>query len=185
MRWPWSRKPGASAPQTDAPQCGGPTPHSVGNEPHGVGAQREPSPQCGETKLTRMQRAEKTLTALEQAWRQQAEARPSSDNARRLNDAKRLAGEFRRQIQAQGNLLGMAINSRWVRPNYPLFCLSLGIDRQPTPYKDFARELAHLMPRKRREERHAGTRVGTSTFYAVPYPNETVVALSEEMRKRV
>ena len=161
-------------------------PHSVGNEfppPHSVG---EPSPQCGETKLTKLQRAEMALGGLERAWRQQAEAPPSSENARHLDNAKKLADEFRRQVHAQGDLLGMAINSRWVRPNYPLFCLSLGIDPQPTPYKDFARELAHLMPRKRREEWHAGKRVGTSTFYAVPYPDEAVVvALSEEMRKRV
>jgi len=133
-----------------------------------------------------MQRGENGLRALERAWRQQAEAPPSSENARHLDNAKKLADEFRRQVHAQGDLLGMAINSRWVRPNYPLFCLSLGIDPQPTPYKDFARELAHLMPRKRREEWHAGKRVGTSTFYAVPYPDEAVVvALSEEMRKRV
>jgi hypothetical protein len=131
-----------------------------------------------------MQRAEKVLRALEQAWRQQAEAPPSA-NARYLDDAKKLAGEFRRQIQAQRDLLGLALSSRcWVRPNYPLFCQSLGIDWQPTPYKDFARELAHLMPRKRREEWQAGKRVGTSTFYAVPHPNEAVVALSQELRKR-
>ena len=44
-------------------------------------------------------------------------------------DAKKLAGEFRRQIQAQRDLLGLALSSRyWVRPNYPLFCQSLGID---------------------------------------------------------
>jgi hypothetical protein len=157
----------------------------VGNEPHSVGAQPEPSLRCGETKLAKLQRGERALRALEEAWRQQAEASPSSESARHLDDAKKLAGEFRRQIQAQCDLLGLALSStRWVRPNSPLFCLSLGIAWQPTPYKDFARELAHLMPRKRREEWHAGKRVGTSTFYRVPHPNEAVVALSEKMGKR-
>src|SRR5215831_13893931 len=122
------------------PQCGGATrtvPTVWGN---------------GETVLIRLQRAEKAMKALEQAWRQQAEAPPASENGRRLDDAKRLAGEFRREIQGQRDLLGIALSSRWIRPNYPIFCRSLGIDMQPTPYKDFGRELAHLMPRKRREE---------------------------------
>jgi hypothetical protein len=150
-----------------------------------VGAQPEPSPQCGEAKLTKLQRGENALRAVEQAWRQQAEAPPSSESARHLDDAKKLAGEFRRQIQTQRDLLGLALSStRWVRPNYHLFCLSLGIDWQPTPYKDFARELAQLMPRTRREEWHAGKRICTSTFYAVPHPDEAVVALSQEVRKR-
>jgi len=91
-----------------------------------------------------------------------------------------VACEFRRQIQAQGDLFGMATNSRWVQSNYPLFCLSLGIDWQPTQrFRKRARP-----PDERRQEWHVGKRVGTSTFYAVPYPNEAVVALSEEMRKR-
>jgi len=185
MRWPWSKKPGASAPKTDDPQCGEAMHHTVGNEPHTVGAQPEPSPQCGETKLTKLQRGENALRALEQTWRQQAEAPPSSESARHLDDAKKLAGEFRRQIQAQRDLLGLALSStRWVRPNYHLFCQSLGINWQTKPYKDFARELAHLMPRKRREEWHAGKRLGTATFYGVPDPDEAVVALSNEMRKR-
>src|SRR5262249_47629819 len=130
--------------------------------PHSVRARPEPSAQCAETKLTNMQRGEMALTALEQAWRQRAEAPPSLENMRHLDDAKRLAGEFRRHVQAQHDLVGLALSSGWVRSNYARFCLFLGIE-QPPPYKDFARELAHLMPRKRRWEWKAGKRVGTST----------------------
>jgi hypothetical protein len=49
--------------------------------------------------MQRMQRGEKAIGALEQAWRQRAMAPPSSDDARHLDDAKKLAGEFRRQIK--------------------------------------------------------------------------------------
>src|SRR5215831_15947869 len=100
--WPWSKKPGASAPKTDAPQCG---------EPHSVAKQPRPSPQCGETKLMRMQRGENGLRALERAWRQRAVAPPSSEYARQLDDAKKLACELRRQIQAQSDLLGVSLSS--------------------------------------------------------------------------
>jgi hypothetical protein len=148
-------------------------PHSVGKEfspPHSVG---EPSPQCGET---HNQRAERVLDDLERAWQRRAEA-PASDEAWHLDDVEKLALEFRRQFQTLPELIGARLNSSWVRQRYPLFCKSLGIHWEPPAYKDFAKKLAELMPRKRRETWREGRRVDTGTWYTIPDPTASVVEL--------
>lgn len=52
----------------------------------------------------------------------------------------------------------------------------------PPPYKDFARELARVMTRKRIEQWHEGQRLRTATWYLVPRPS-TELGLAQELRK--
>ena len=80
--------------------------------------------------------------------------------------ASELAREFRRYLQAQPGLLGVGIRSEWIRVYYPLFCSWLRVNRPP-PYKDFARELALIMPRQRQDLRQNGKRLGSFTVYVV------------------
>jgi hypothetical protein len=162
----WQKKPSASTVETVTPQCGE--------------VKSTPTPQCGVRKLS----PQEALEALQEAWRQQAEASPSPDNAQLLRDARWLGGEFRRQLQAQPALIGFSVSSTWVRSNYPLFCRSLSTDWQPPAYTNFAKELAGLMPRRRRDEWRAGKRLGTSTFYDVLDQGEAVVELAGAQRKR-
>jgi len=90
---------------------------------------------------------------------------------------------FRSDLQAQPELIGMRVYGDWIEGCYPLFCASLGV-RWPPPYKDFAAELAKEMPRQRYDPRRKGKPRETYTTYLVRDPNEAVVVLSEEMRKR-
>jgi hypothetical protein len=96
--------------------------------------------------------------------------------------AKELALEFRRAMQAHTSLIGKWLRSEWIRRNYPSFCAALGVS-DPPPYKDFAFELAKLMPRKRTWQRCAGG-VDAYTAYRVPDPADAVVVLADEKRKR-
>jgi hypothetical protein len=67
----------------------------------------------------------------------------------------------------------MRVLASWIEGRYALFCASLGV-RWPPPYKDFAKELAEEMDRKRHDMRRNGKRE-TYTTYRVPDPNEAVV----------
>jgi hypothetical protein len=138
-----------------------------------------PFPQCGEAWL---QRAERALDALEQTWRQKAATAPP-DDAWHMDGAKNLARKFRFQLQENADLIGLGLTSRWIRQRYPLFCQSLGVP-WPPPYKDFAKELSDLMPRKRYETWRDGARVHTCTSYRIPDPAAAVVALADEQRRR-
>jgi hypothetical protein len=80
--------------------------------------------------------------------------------------ARDLAREFHRFLQAQPGLVGAAIRWEWIYASYPLFCRWLRVGRPP-PYKDFARELALIMPRKRKDPRQGGKRLGAFTVYIV------------------
>jgi hypothetical protein len=152
------------------PHCGPPEP--TGDDPHrGETDTGDGSPQGGELS-DRLQRANETLSALAQAW---------ARHALRKVDAKALAIEFRRSL-TKHELVGISISSEWIETVYPVFCQSLGV-LWPPPFKDFAKELKLLMPWKRKDVRFNGKRV-TFTRYRVPDPNEAVVTLSEEMRKR-
>jgi hypothetical protein len=73
----------------------------------------------------------------------------------------------------------LTLRGAWIRQNYPAFCWSRGVDL--VPYKDFARELATLMPRSRGEEWRRGRRT-TFTRYLVPAEN--VVDFAAVERKR-
>ena len=171
----------------DAPQCettettsgkNGTTAH------HSVGNELEPSPQCGKrSRESKLQLAERALDELEQAWRQKAET-AAPDDAWHGDGAKKLARKFRSQLQEHADLIGLGLTSRWIRQRYPLFCQSLGV-HWPPPYKDFAKELADLMPRKRYETWRDGARIDTCTSYRIPDPAAAVVTLAGEHRRGV
>jgi hypothetical protein len=96
------------------------------------------------------------------------------------HSTKELAVAFLRALQAQPELVGVRLHGKWIKGCYSLFCASLGV-RWPPPYKDFAKELAKPMCRKRHDMRRKGKRV-TCMSYLVPDPNKAVVALSERKR---
>ena len=121
-----------------------------------------------------MQRAGAALDALARCWVQ---------GAFKWMVAKELAIEFRRALQAHPDLIGKRLRSRWIEWRYPLFCDSLALSWAP-PFKDFAKELALLMPKKRHEIWRDGKRVETYTSYLIPDPTAAVVALKDEKRMR-
>ena len=77
----------------------------------------------------------------------------------------------------------MSIRREWVQASYPLFCQAEQVVFPP-PYKDFAKQLAALMPRKRKEVWSQGSRKDNYTVYRVPDPDAAVIELAEEKRKR-
>ena len=137
--------------------------------PHGG----EPPLQCDATPV---QRAELALAGLEEAWARAADAPQRGE----LVGARELAVEFRRLLRERPALVGMGISSKWIRGAYPLFARAHGVG---PPFKDFAKQLALLMPRRRADVREGGKRVGTATFYHVSAPTSVVVELAVE-RKR-
>jgi hypothetical protein len=56
-----------------------------------------------------------------------------------------------------------------VQASYPVFVRALSVE--PVPYKDFAKELADVMPRKRLERWSGGKRLWTHRYYLVPATN--------------
>ena len=102
-------------------------------------------------------RAARALDALTSTWAQAGHA-----------TANELAVAFRHTLQAQPDLMGRRLPGEWIEARYPAFCASLGV-RRPPPYKDFAKELAEEMPRKRQDLRRNGRRE-TFTTYLVPLP---------------
>jgi hypothetical protein len=125
----------------DAPQCGDRVPHSL------------------DSAEAQLERADVALAALERAW---------SDTVAlsRSTSAKEIAGAFHSCLAMEPDVVGLCVRSEWVRAQYPIFCEWLRSDRAP-PYKDFARELAFLMPRFRQETWQDNRRVGTYTLYFV------------------
>ena len=99
--------------------------------------------------------------------------------------ADELAREFCRCLQAQPDLVGWTLHRKCIQDLYPLFCKVQRVILPP-PYKDFARELALLMPRKRTEKWRGGKRVDAFTVYLVPPLAEAaavvVVRLAEHNR---
>jgi hypothetical protein len=93
-----------------------------------------------------------------------------------------LATLFLRCVRSHPSLIGMPIHRRWIQECYEDFCEAEGVI-WPPPYKDFARELARRMKRKRIEDWHDGQRHGTATYYFVPDPATEVVELAHERRK--
>jgi hypothetical protein len=80
-------------------------------------------------------------------------------------------------LQSEPALVSWRISRQWVQQHYLLFCQALNVE--PVPYKDFARELADVMPRKRLEQWKDGKRVGTHRYYLVQDPAANVVSLAE------
>lgn len=165
MRWKfWQRDP--------LPPCGAASPHGG---PQGGSA----TPQRVKTAW---ERAEEAIEAIEQAWRQAAEAPPCGEP---WGDPKRLALEFCARLQAEPALHGFAVYREWIVRNYALFCRAHGL-QAPPHYVHFARELGKIMPRRRRDDRHEGKRK-TRTSYRVLAPKvevADVVKLAEEKRRR-
>jgi hypothetical protein len=64
-----------------------------------------------------------------------------------------------------------------VQANYPVFIRALNVE--PIAYKDFAKELAAVMPRKRLERWRGGKRQCTHRYYEVRDPATNVVKLAE------
>jgi hypothetical protein len=61
-------------------------------------------------------------------------------------------------------------------------CRAIGLIRPP-PYKDFAKELAHLLPRQRWDRRSRDGKRSTYTTYTIRHPT-LAVALAEVQLKR-
>jgi hypothetical protein len=79
-------------------------------------------------------------------------------------------------LQSEPALVRWWIPRQWVQTSYPVFCRALNVE--PVPYKDFAKELADVMPRKRLEKWKAGKRLWTHRYYLVPNPAANVVAIA-------
>jgi len=163
--WRQNREPPPCG--VEPPRCGEPPPQGG-----------KYSPQCAPTPV---QRAEAALAAVEQAWVRAADAPQCGELL--VGDPKELAMEFRRCLQAQPDLIGMSIHSSWVRAAYPLLCRAQGLVWAPA-YKDFAQQLALLMPRRRADIRHGGRRTCTITIYGVRDPARSVMELAAVERKR-
>jgi hypothetical protein len=81
--------------------------------------------------------------------------------------ASDLAVEFVRDLKRFPIFAGLKLRGTWLKGHYPLFCRSRDAD---VPYKDFAKELATMMPRSRGEEWCRGRRT-TFTRYLLPADN--------------
>ena len=123
------------------------------------------SPARGETKL---ERADAALAALARTW-------SNSTSIARSTGAKEIARAFHRCLAAEPDLVGLCVPSDWICAQYSVFCKWLGSDRAP-PYRDFARELAFLMPRERQETWRDGRRVVTRTFYLIAFTDAAQAA---------
>ena len=200
-RWLKTRKSTLTRYGGSSPRCGGSIPQ--GGDPNQPGFERSPpcgdhllppsleqpkgsgwkpatiDPQCGDAAV---RRAEETLRALELTWMQAADAPHGGAQRPWRRTPRDLAFQFMRGLQSHTVLVGMAIHRGWIQRCYENFCEAQGVT-WPPPYKDFARELARLMPRSRKEEWHEGQRISTATWYLVPAPAK-VVQIAEEGRKR-
>jgi hypothetical protein len=173
MRWSRSRrKSGASTPPARTPQREADRPRRGpprGGKPPRNGPQGESDapPRVRQGETARIERASKSLAALDASWSKTAETCPADDRTR--GSAKEIAVEFSRAICARPEMSGLNINCQWIKQHYPVFCRSLGLICPP-PYKDFAKELARLLPRKRRNRRPKNGKRSTSTWYCIPHP---------------
>ena len=85
-----------------------------------------------------------------------------------------------RCLQGQRDLVGFWIDREWVKEHYPLFCRALVVVLRA--YKDFAKQLAFLMPRERKEIWNEGRRIMNFTAYRVLDPDAAVVELAQQKR---
>ena len=167
--------------------CGGPLPQ--GGESGQAGSAH--TPQCGDAPVaprphsgdSPLERAVETLKALEASWIEAADAPHRGPLRPWRASPQELACLFLRGLQSHRSLMGVAIRGRWIQERYEDFCEGEGVT-WPPPYKDFARELARIMTRRRIEEWHEGQRLGTATVYLVPVPATQVLDLAQEQRKR-
>lgn len=200
-RWLKARKSILTSYGGSSPPCGGSVPQGGHSNQSGF----ECSPPCGDRLMPRaleqpkgsawkpatvipqcgnaaVQRAAETLRALELTWMQAADAPHSGAQRPWRRSPRDLAFQFMRGLQSHTVLVGMVIHRGWIQRCYEDFCEAQGV-MWPPPYKDFARELARLMPRTRKEEWHEGERLRTATWYLVPEPATEVAELAQERRK--
>jgi hypothetical protein len=104
------------------------------------------------------------LDTISESWIKAAEVRP--ENAWIRPSAEELAVEFCRALYARPVLIGGQLRSTWVKQHYPVLCRAFGI-ASPPAYKDFANELALLLPRKRVDRRERNGKRMTSTWYRI------------------
>lgn len=156
-----SRRTGSAYP----PQCGDVSAQRAAELPiRSAGRSTTHAPHCGDSPV---ERAVETLQALQKVWMQAADVPHGGPLRPWRRSPQDLALLFLRRLQAHPRLIGMAIHRRWIQECYENFCEVEGVT-WPPPYKDFARELARLMMRKRIEEWRNGQRLGTATYYFVP-----------------
>ena len=135
------------------------------------------APHCGNSSI---ERADKTLQALHKVWKQAADAPHGGPLHPWRRSPQDLASVFLKHLQSQPSLIGFGIHRRWIQGCYRHFCEAEGVT-WPPPYKDFARELARLMLRKRIEKWQDGQRLSTATYYCV---QERFAAVAELDHKR-
>jgi hypothetical protein len=114
----------------------------------------------------RLAAADAALDGLVKAWTEQSRTNAPPHS---YLSAEIIAQLFASGLRAQDTLWRHGIASNWVRENYPQFCNSLHL-YDPPPYKDFAHELAKVLPRRRREHRENGKRIKSSTYYSISSP---------------
>jgi hypothetical protein len=101
------------------------------------------------------------LAALHQRW---------EDNAWQPASANELAREFCRSLQEYPDLIGQRLASKSIESLYQIFWRSLRYTSAP-PFKDFAKALSEVMPKKRLEVWRHGKRMETLTAYLIPDPD--------------
>ena len=70
-----------------------------------------------------------------------------------------------RQLLMQPDLVATWVSSAWIQKHYGIFCDWLRVGWTP-PYKDFGRELALIMLRRRKDTRIGGRRARTMYLVA-------------------
>lgn len=156
------------------------TPHggeTQETEPHQVGNGNSTPPHGGEQRVSPQEMA---LSRIVRVWRE----RTTTDNRGPPESvgARVLACQFRSCLQSEPALIDWRIPRKWVQENYPLFRRALNVE--PVPYKDFARELAGVMPRKRLERWAGGKRLWTHRYYLVQDPTTNVVEIAAAKQAR-
>jgi hypothetical protein len=106
------------------------------------------------------------LKAISFIWATTAASEPP-----RKWSAEELARKLCELLRMGPDLQNCYVPSFWLRANYLLFCDWLQATAVP-PFKDFARELARRVPRKRRDLRRGRARRGeTYTGYMIVPPS--------------
>jgi hypothetical protein len=134
----------------------------------------EPPP-CGAGRVSPQDSA---LSGIVRVWKERATTAQQATPA--TVPARVLACQFRSCLQSEPALVGWRIPRKWVQSNYPIFCRALNVAQ--VPYKDFANELAEVMPRKRLEKWSGGKRLWTHRYYLVQDPATSVVEIADHKR---
>jgi hypothetical protein len=155
--------------------------------PHGGGLRQLQSHQVGNGNATpphggehRVSPQENALSGIVRVW----DERTTTQNREppEYIPARELACRFRSCLQSEPALINWRIPRKWVQQHYPLFLQAMNV--KPVAYKDFAKELAGVMPRKRLEGWSGGKRLWTHRYYLVQDPSTNVVEIAAAKRER-